>query len=500
MAARSLAARATLAVVLMIGFYLLALVVAAVLVFLPYAEARWAHRIHFQLAFFCLVGAGIVLWSAIPKRDKFTAPGPLLARAHQPRLFEMIDKISNETRQAKPEEVYLIHDVNAWVSQRGGFPGFGGRRVMGIGLPVLQTLTVSEMEAVLAHEFGHYHGGDTRLGVFVYQTRAGIERTIQGLTSADGRMSIVSKPFIAYGNFFLRMTQEVSRAQELAADALAARIVGARALIEGLKKIRLSALAYGPYLNTEFSPAIDLGFLPPIGEGFQRFMSSPDIQRQIDERFGDIVEFSKKQEAERDPEAALYDSHPPLTQRIAALESLGLPDAATDDRLAIALLDDVPAIDAELSRAILVPKALERSKPARWDEVGPGYLKMYGESLKPYASAFAGVAIEEFASRRDAIEQDMTALQKKDSLPGWNSTPEERKPHFRWLMGCALAVAAGGRGFTPHTMPGWPVLLRGPKGDLDPFSSVQQVADGEMTDEAWRARCAGLGLEGVPLS
>src|SRR5262245_38944853 len=94
MAARSLAARATLAVVLMIGFYLLALAVAAVLVFLPYAEMRWGHRIHFQLAFFCIAGAGIVLWSAIPKRDKFTAPGPLLERSAQPRLFELIDKVA----------------------------------------------------------------------------------------------------------------------------------------------------------------------------------------------------------------------------------------------------------------------------------------------------------------------------------------------------------------------------------------------------------------------
>jgi Zn-dependent protease with chaperone function len=33
--------------------------------------------------------------------------------------------------------------------------GFGSRRVMGLGLPLLQALNVSQLEAVLAHEFGH---------------------------------------------------------------------------------------------------------------------------------------------------------------------------------------------------------------------------------------------------------------------------------------------------------------------------------------------------------
>jgi len=40
--------------------------------------------------------------------------------------------------------------------------GFGSRRVMGLGLPLLQILTVAQFRAVLPHEFGHYYGADTR--------------------------------------------------------------------------------------------------------------------------------------------------------------------------------------------------------------------------------------------------------------------------------------------------------------------------------------------------
>ena len=78
--APSLAGRAILAVLLMIGFYLLALTISTALVFAVYAEARYAHRIHLKLALFCLGGAALIIWSIIPRPDKFVAPGPRLCQ------------------------------------------------------------------------------------------------------------------------------------------------------------------------------------------------------------------------------------------------------------------------------------------------------------------------------------------------------------------------------------------------------------------------------------
>jgi len=498
-AARSLAARAMLAVVLMIGFYVLALAIAGALLFLPYAEMRWGHRIHLQLALFSIAGAGIVLWSALPKRDPFRAPGPLLYLAEQPRLFALIDELARQTGQKEPDDVYLVHDVNAWVTQRGGFPGFGGRRVMGIGLPVLQFLTVSELRAVLAHEFGHFHGGDTSLGVFIYQTRAAIERTIQGLASADARLASLQGPFVAYGKFFLRTTEEISRAQESAADVLAAGIAGPRPLIEALKKLRVNAMAFRPYLNTEFSPVVGMGLLPPFGEGFQRFMEAPDVRRQVDERLADIIEFSKKELAERDPDAHLYDSHPPLPERIAALEALGLPDQASDDRLALALLDDVPALDAELTRAIVVAEVVERSKDSAWEDVGPAYVENYKANLAPYAKCLEPAPVETLAADFTRIEAAILDWQAKNVLGGWNAEPDARKQHARWLVGGALTLAATGRGFTAFTLPGRPLVVRGPRGEFDPFVVIDRISKGELDDAEWRAECVRLGFDGALL-
>lgn len=181
-AAPSLAGRALLAVLLFVGFYLLALGIAAGLLYIPYAEVRYTDHVTARLDLFCIVAAGTILWSILPRLDRFGAPGPPLTPGEHPRLFRAIEEVAQATGQAMPAEVYAIPDLNAWVSQRGGFMGLGSRRVMGLGLPLMQVLSVDEFRGVLAHEFGHYHGGDTALGPWIYRTRAAIERTLIGMS------------------------------------------------------------------------------------------------------------------------------------------------------------------------------------------------------------------------------------------------------------------------------------------------------------------------------
>jgi hypothetical protein len=86
----SLLLRAVLALVLMVGFYALALGFAFGLLYIPYAEVVHAHRLHFKLAAGCVIGGGVILWAVMPRIDRFEAPGLLLGEAAQPRLFQVM--------------------------------------------------------------------------------------------------------------------------------------------------------------------------------------------------------------------------------------------------------------------------------------------------------------------------------------------------------------------------------------------------------------------------
>src|SRR5579859_4335818 len=126
----SLMIRAWLALLLMVGFYALALGLAAVLFYIPYAELVYAHRISPKLMIGCIMGGGAILWSILPRWDSFHAPGPKLDPKQHQRLFAALNTVAKATGQTMPSEVYLIPDVNAFVTSRGGFMGFFSRRVM----------------------------------------------------------------------------------------------------------------------------------------------------------------------------------------------------------------------------------------------------------------------------------------------------------------------------------------------------------------------------------
>lgn len=55
-----------------------------------------------------------------------------------------------------------------------------------VGIPLLHLLSERGFRGVIAHELGHYRGGDTRLGPWIYRTREAIGRTIAQLSDEDG--------------------------------------------------------------------------------------------------------------------------------------------------------------------------------------------------------------------------------------------------------------------------------------------------------------------------
>src|SRR5687767_3562662 len=216
---RSLRNRAVLALLLMVGFYVFSLAIAGGLLWVPYATFMYLERVDGRLALFCIIGAGTILWALVPRIDRFEPPGPRLTPGNAPYLFTIIEGVASSTSQPRPEEVYLLPDVNAFVTHRGGFMGFGSKRVMGVGLPLLKALSPAELRSVIAHEFGHFVSGDVALGPWIYKTRAAIFRAIEGL-----RGGLLQGLFTGYGKMFMRMTMQISREQEFVADATAAKI------------------------------------------------------------------------------------------------------------------------------------------------------------------------------------------------------------------------------------------------------------------------------------
>lgn len=287
-----------------------------------------------------LVGAAL-LWSVIPRKDKFIAPGIPLDRSVQPRLFSELDEIAKKLGERPPVEVYLISGMNAYVADRGGWMGFKSRRIMALGLPLLSALTVAEFRAVLAHEFAHYYGGDTSLGPWVFKTRMAMIRAFENVGNLSGlaRTQFLQAMYLLVGlilklNFrlFLMITNFVSRKQEYRADELACLVAGVEPLKAGLEKVHAVGAAWRLYWDNEIFPVVQEGRVPYIAEGYAKFVSFQPISAQIKNILKHRLENEKQ---------SSYDTHPPLRKRLAALNDINAPAPEIDPRMAASLLDRV---------------------------------------------------------------------------------------------------------------------------------------------------------------
>jgi Zn-dependent protease with chaperone function len=475
----SLTIRAILAILLMVGFYVLSFAVVAGLLFIPYAEWTYLHRIDMRVVLGCIVSACLILWSIFPRRDRFAIPGPRIQPDQHPELFAELSAIAKATGQELPQEVYLTPEVNAWVAQRGGTMGFGSRRVMGLGVPLMALLTVSQFRAVLAHEFGHYSGGDTKLGPWIYKTRAAIGRTLFHLEGAE---SVFLFLFKWYGNLFLRVTLAISRAQEYAADRLGARIGGAKALIDGLKQVHVGALAWGPYAQSEVMPMLSAGYSAPLSMGFRRFLQVPSVQSAVAENLNKELSEGK---------ANSFDSHPALRERIAALETM-LGGEAKDDRRATELLENYDLIDARL----FLPPPGVSLKSVAWEELlNLLFIPQWRTQVESQQEALQTVTARNLAT--EILSGDLRSRIKNPA--GVWPTTDERGRMARTAAGCALALALIGDNWTVHSEPGEPVYFEKNERRVEPFIVVEKIRRRELTPEQWEQQCVDAGIINLPL-
>lgn len=138
---------------------------------------------------------------------------------------------------------------------------FPVRKNLQIGLGLVNSLTVSEFKAVMAHEFGHFSQKSMKLGSFVYNVNKVIynmlydNKTYGKFLSGFGSMHAVIYMFVwitvqivngiqhilqAMYTLINKSYMGLSREMEFHADAMAASVSGSNNCITSFKKIEIS--------------------------------------------------------------------------------------------------------------------------------------------------------------------------------------------------------------------------------------------------------------------
>jgi len=486
--APSLRRRAVLAVALTVCFYLLAIGIGAGLIVAPIAV--WAGTGNGNLwATIAMVGAGFaILRSIVPERDSFEPPGPELTREEHPQLHEVLDAVARDVGEPPADAVYLDLAVNAAVLEHGR------RRIMLLGLPLLATLDVDELRAVVAHEYGHYMGGDTRFSRWIWRTRVAALKTVARLHDSDSwfRRYVVRWPFEGYARLFLRITNALSRRAEFAADAVSARTASPEAAGRALRRVEAVASVFDSYWQSDVAPMLSSGRRPPIAAGFATMAAHRELASTLD----DVVR-SDVEGREPDP----YASHPTLRQRLEALDvpiEARAPEPA--ERPASQLLADLP----ELERRLLAGQfgdEIDGLAKADWSESGDVHLDGMTETVERYGGAFsdlgtigdAGDAATALPARRDAL---VALLEPEDR----DAPADALDGLLHTVLGSLVTTAARRAGATVTAAPGEPVRIHGAGGaTLDPFEALGAIAAEEAEPRTWREDPVVRELASTPL-
>ena len=174
-----------------------------------------------------------------------------LTPSNAPAFFRDIDALRRKLALPSVDSVYMIADLNAFMQlQQTGIGWRKDRYVIGIGLPLLMSLSKAETLSVIAHEFGHYAGKDGVISGRIYRARTMWCVTAWRMAHSK---NILLQPVLLFLNWFLPKLDAwsfpLARHQEFAADRFAANATSDTDAAAALYRLNLGSHFYCRHLQ-----------------------------------------------------------------------------------------------------------------------------------------------------------------------------------------------------------------------------------------------------------
>ncbi|WP_456789153.1 M48 family metallopeptidase [Cellulomonas sp. P5_C5] len=471
--------RAALSAVLLAGFYVVAL---AIIVGMG-ALSWWAFQSDSEVAaaklgFFTAaiaVGVVVALWKvarARPEPDE----GPTLTPADAPALWQAVRELAAEAGTRAPDDIRLLPDVNAAVSEDTRLLGLvGGTRHLYLGVPLLQTLDVGQLRSVLAHELGHYSNSHTRLGPLTYRGKQAIVATLEQLSG-----NVVGWFLHLYARLFFVVSAAVNRRQELEADELSVRIAGRATAQSALRELPVADAAWSFYLHNYLDDAWESGYAPTANGFFGGF------GKLVTARTAELAEM---RDDAPPAEQSRWDSHPSIAVRVAAMDRMPDVAVARDTRPAWSL---IPGFEAHATALAARVVQVEGRTQLDWEELTATSLVLSRQRTADIvyraAARVAGQPRANLSTVLDAVAGGSRAALEKDL-----GTQGDDLADLLELLVSQAAVQAGIARWR-HSWSG-PAQLVGRDDQVLDLAPVAAAALQPETVGSARARLAELGVD-----
>lgn len=254
-------------------------------------QGAW-HAVDSNFLAFLLAIPPLFLFALLAKGLFFVRKGEIgdaieVTAAEEPALFAFIHRVADEAGAPRPHRVFLTPDVNASVFHDLSFWNlvWPSRKNLNIGLGLVNIVTLDELKAVLAHEFGHFAQRTMAVGTWVYVAqqaigavvarRDGFDKFLDGLSRFDLRIAwigwlmrlVVWSIRVILDTAFrglLYLQRALSREMEFQADLVSVALCGSDSLVHALRRLGPAddamqrAMAFASRRGASGAPIADL--------------------------------------------------------------------------------------------------------------------------------------------------------------------------------------------------------------------------------------------------
>ena len=326
----------------------------------------------------------------------------------EPKLFAFLYRLADEVGAPRPHRVFLSPRVNAAVFYDLSLLNliFPSRKNLEIGLALVNVLTLSELKAVLAHEFGHFGQKSMAVGRWVYVAqqiaahiitkRDALDKFLRFLSRIDLRVAWIGwllslvvwslRSLLETAFSLVVMAQRaLSREMEFQADLVAVSTTGSDALIHALHRLQAADEAWEraqSFVNSELNQghatenifAVQTRILQHLANIFN------------DTNYGDVPDLPEQQpekhrlfKAEVAQPPRMWATHPYNHEREENAKRIYLA-APLDQRSAWEVFQDPDSVKIKatqhlLSRFETTPKAMHESMQFLDKQYDQEYLK-----------------------------------------------------------------------------------------------------------------------------
>jgi len=298
-----------------------------------------------------------------------------IKNSDHPVLFQMINDIADKVGTDRPKKVYLSGDVNASVFYDSNFWSmfFPIRKNLQIGVGLVNTVTAKELEAILAHEFGHFSQRSMKVGSYVYNVNqiiynmlydnSGFDRLTQSWASINGLIAIfvvLAAKIVQsiqwllrhlYG-FLNKSYMALSREMEFHADEIAAHVTGADPLKSSLLRLPLATTGFQAalsYYDDKVNKNIKSANIYAEQSYTIEFLAQQDsIQIKNGVALVQIEDLKRFDQSKLVIEDQ-WSSHPSTEDRISRLDKLQIKSDEQSDAHARSLFTDFSKVEKKLT-------------------------------------------------------------------------------------------------------------------------------------------------------